>query len=368
MSWRDDLSPDELREIFDRQIAPTLTISGSAELHPHLVLVGAQPGAGKSRAIADVQADHPTAVPVIGDDFRAFHPDYRALMRTDPLAMPHITAQASGAWVGMAADYLRAERRSVILETTMRQLPVVEATAASFRSQEYRIEARVLAVPGAVSALGTVSRYLGAAAGKDQNRWTPSTAHEAAYEAMPATVEQLIARGLVDRITVTTRAQGVLYDCTVTPDVAQTAAADARWAIEAGRSASAMTGREGHAWVREFIVAAARVSNLPHVAEDLHETMRRLAAASSEIIQHTHEPASRAAARESIAATEISAATPARPTTRDHAHWWGVDVDHGSTRAPGARSARSAKDAEATTIAHDVAKNRDRGRGSGLDR
>lgn len=364
MSWQDHLSADELREIFDRDIAPTLIAGGAAELHPSVVFVGAQPGAGKSRSIADVHGDRPAAVPVIGDDFRRFHPDYRDLMRTDPLAMPHITAQASGAWVGMAADYLRAERRSVILETTMRQLPVVESTATAFRAQGYRVEAHVLAVPGAVSALGTVSRYLGQAAGNDQNRWTPSAAHEAAYEAMPATVEQLVARGLVDRITVTTRAQSVLYDRTVTADVAPTAAADARRAIEAGRSPSAMTSREGRAWVREFVVAAARVSHLPHVAEDLHETMRRLTAASGEIIRRTHAPALRAAARESIAAAEIPGAHPARTTNRDdHARWWGVDVDRGSTRTPGEIAARSAKDAEATTIARDVAKNRDRGRG-----
>ena len=363
MSWRDDLSADELREIFDRDIAPTLTAGGGAELHPSVVFVGAQPGAGKSRAIADVHGEQPAAVPVIGDDLRAFHPDYDALMRTDPLTMPHVTAQASGAWVGMAADYLRAERRSVILETTMRQLPVVESTAAAFRAQGYRVEAHVLAVPGAVSALGTVSRYLGQAAGNDQNRWTPSAAHEAAYEAMPVTVEQLVGRGLVDRITVATRAQGVLYDRTVTADVAQTTAADARRAIEAGRSASAMTGREARAWVREFVVAAARVSHLPHVAEDIHETMRRLSAASSEIIRHTHEPALRAAARESVAAAEIPAASSGRSTSKDHARWWGVDIDHGSTRTRGEIAARSAKDTEATTIAHDVAKNRDRGRG-----
>ena len=97
MSWRDDLSADELREIFDRDIAPTLTAGGAAELHPSVVFVGAQPGAGKSRAIADVHGEQPAAVPVIGDDLRAFHPDYDALMRTDPLTMPHVTAQASGA-------------------------------------------------------------------------------------------------------------------------------------------------------------------------------------------------------------------------------------------------------------------------------
>lgn len=365
MSWRDDLSAAELRGIFDRDIAPTLIAGGAAQLHPSVVFVGAQPGAGKSRAIADVRSDRPGAVSVIGDDFRRFHPDYRDLMRTDPLAMPHVTAPASGTWVGMAADYLRALRRSVILETTMRQLPVVESTAAAFRSQGYRVEAHVLAVPGAVSALGTVTRYLGQAAGNDQNRWTPSTAHEAAYATMPATVEQLVARGLVDRITVATRAQGVLYDRTVTADVAQTAA-EARRAIDAGRNVSAMTSREGRVWARDFVMAAARVSHLPHVAADLHETMRRLSAASSEIIRHTHEPALRAAARESVAAAEIPTASSGRSTSKDHARWWGVDVDHGPTRTRDEISARNAKDTEATTIAHDIAKNSDRGRG--LDR
>lgn len=307
MSWRADLSAAELREIFDRDIAPTLTAGGAAELHPSVVFVGAQPGAGKSRAIATVRDERPGTVPIIGDDFRRFHPDYRDLMRTEPLAMPHVTAQASGAWVGMAADHLRSQRRSVILETTMRQLPVVEATAAAFRAQEYRVEAYVLAVPGAVSTLGTVTRYLGEAAGNDQNRWTPSAAHEAAYEAMPHTVEQLAARGLVDRVTVSTRAQNVLYDRAVTADTAAAVSVEARRAVEAGRSSVAMTSREGREWVRQYVVAAPRVSRLAEAAEDLRETMRRLAAAGPEIIRHTHEPALRAAAREAVADAEISA-------------------------------------------------------------
>ena len=111
-----------------------------------------------------------------------------------------------------------------------------------------------------------MSRYLGEAAGNDQNRWTSSAAHEAAYEAMPVTVEQLVARGLVDRTTVATRAQGVLYDRTVTADVAQYAAADVRRAIEVGRGASAMTGREGRAWVRES--CCSRSDWLPRWPED----------------------------------------------------------------------------------------------------
>lgn len=74
MTRPDDLSTEQLREIFEREIAPTLIRGGSAELHPTVVFVGAQPGAGKTLAIADVAEEHRSAVAVIGDDFRAFHP------------------------------------------------------------------------------------------------------------------------------------------------------------------------------------------------------------------------------------------------------------------------------------------------------
>lgn len=60
---------------------------------------------------------------------------------------------------------------------------------------------------------------------------------------------------------------------------------------------------------------------------------------------------------------EIPAASAHRSASKEQARWWGVDVDHGPTRTPGEIAARRAKDAEASTIAHDVAKSRDRGRG-----
>ena len=60
---------------------------------------------------------------------------------------------------------------------------------------------------------------------------------------------------------------------------------------------------------------------------------------------------------------EIPAASAHRSASKEQARWWGVDVDHGPTRTPGEIAARRAKDNEASTIAHDVARGRDRGRG-----
>lgn len=55
-----------------------------------------------------------------------------------------------------------------------------------------------------------------------------------------------------------------------------------------------------------------------------------------------------------------------RDAGSDQAQWWGIDVDHSPMRTPGEIAARTAKDTEATTIAHDVAKKHNRTRN--LDR
>lgn len=290
MSWQDVLDAATLREIFDRDIAPTLSAGGTVTLHPRLVFVGAQPGAGKSRSIADVQDEYPDATAIIGDDFRAFHPDYWELMESDPLAMPAVTAHASGNWVGMSAEYLRQERRSVILETTMRQHDVVAQTAAAFRDSGYRAEVRALAVPKPVSLLGTVSRYLGAGEGADRNRWTPSHAHTAAYSAMPDTIERLVSDGAVDRITVLTRSQHVLYDRTIDNASAVTVAGEARRAVDAGRAVEAMNPAEGAHWIREYLSAATTISKASNVPQDLRDTMTVLAHEAPTIIRTAYEP------------------------------------------------------------------------------
>ena len=152
-----------LRRIFDERIRPWLDGFGASsrlESVPLLVMVGGQPGSGKSGVNDRIVARHPGIVMVDGDALRSYHPDYRRLMREDPLRMPAETAQASGRWVGMSIDYLRGQRRSALIETTLRQPGVVRETMAGFQRAGYRTELHVVAVPLEVSRLGTVSRYV----------------------------------------------------------------------------------------------------------------------------------------------------------------------------------------------------------------
>jgi Zeta toxin len=102
----------DIADLFDQQIRPYVFGGHRPSAAPRLVLVGAQPGAGKSYAIArivkaDADADF---VYVTGDALRPFHPAYAALVRSDPVAMPNATGPAVATWVRSCIDHALAER------------------------------------------------------------------------------------------------------------------------------------------------------------------------------------------------------------------------------------------------------------------
>jgi len=104
--------------VFRRAMAPEPPIE---------VLLGGQPGAGKTRATALVAKElYPDAgvTPIVGDDFRQFHPDYRRTLREDPLRTPEVTAAAVGRWVQMSVEHAVEHRFPVLVEGTWRNAGV----------------------------------------------------------------------------------------------------------------------------------------------------------------------------------------------------------------------------------------------------
>ena len=171
-----------------------------------LLSVGAQPGAGKTRAIEEVRAafysNHDLA-PVIGDDLRAYHPDYARLVRDpDPLAMPAATADLSGWLVGQALDWAAEHGHSVLVEGTLRRPGTTLSTLERFHSAGAITHLVVLGVPEAVSWIGCLDRYLTSLARDGAARWTPQEAHDAGYTGTPATLAAAGATAAVHRLSV----------------------------------------------------------------------------------------------------------------------------------------------------------------------
>ncbi|WP_181026829.1 zeta toxin family protein [Pseudoclavibacter sp. RFBB5] len=287
-------------------------------LEPTLVLVGAQPGAGKTRTVGRAQKEHVGSSAVVGDDLRVFHPDYVRLMREDPLRMPEVTAQAAGAWARMSSDYLRERQASVVFETTFRQPDAVVATAKEFRDAGYRVEVRALAVPEAVSRLGVLSRYAEQVRDQGVGRWTPQEFHDNAAEQMPKSLERVISEGYVDRALVVDRAGRALYAADIDAALASSPDArdgvHARTAVDNGRALENLDRASARSWLGTLDRDANDVLDRATLGRDVLSTIDDLRRDGARIAPLAHEPNSAAA---STAAARLTALGDRTSQARD---------------------------------------------------
>nr|WP_274613937.1 zeta toxin family protein [Streptomonospora nanhaiensis] len=219
------MAEKDLARLFTEYVQPHVFGPHKPSTEPVLVLLGAQPAAGKSRAQQLIARAHPDIVSLTGDDLRPIHPAYDDLMATDPLAMPNATSQASGRWVAMSIDHAREHGYSLLLEGIFRDPDMTVGTAAAF-APTHRVEVVSLAVPEEISRLDSVGRYL--APSGAPARWTPAGAHDLGYRMSPQTVQACEDSEHVQRITITDRSGAELFTNERGPNSAWTGPTGAR--------------------------------------------------------------------------------------------------------------------------------------------
>lgn len=198
-------------------IAKTELFGGVApSVSPVLVSIGAQPGAGKTRALdASLKTFYSgqTFVSIIGDDFRKFHPDYKKLCALpDPEVMPRETAELSGWLVRQSLDYASENGYSCVVEGTLRNPETTLGTTRQFAEAGASTHLIVLGVSPAESWSGCLERYINALEKGQAARWTPLEAHNAGLEGTPKTLRAAEADLSVKRISIVDRAGVVHYD------------------------------------------------------------------------------------------------------------------------------------------------------------
>lgn len=200
--------------IFDTQIRPFLFRPSKRADTPVTVFLGGQPGAGKTRAQRHVLKlyGESSVIPIVGDDFRQYHPDYKRLLEDDPIHMPDATAKLAGLWTGMAVDYADTHGYGCIIEGTWRNAATVLDETERAKQLGRRTHAVLVATPSDISLLGILSRFYRDMEEGRRARWTPPTAHKITIRNLPDTVNQVASSPLFDRYTVQTREGAILYD------------------------------------------------------------------------------------------------------------------------------------------------------------
>ncbi|MFK4761711.1 zeta toxin family protein [Microbacterium sp. ZW T5_45] len=307
----DRLSQEQLQQIFQVDVREYLdhlrnrTPRDPAQ-PPRFVSVGGQPGAGKGRVLEDIHNALPGSGIVNGDELRRFHPEYLRLMREEPLRMPEVTGPASGPWVGMANEHLRRQQASAVVETTLRDAPMLQAEFAAFKGAGYVTELRVVAVPLEVSRAATVSRYLEQVTNYGAGRWTPGAAHDLAAANVTDTVRTLVSSGLVDRVVVQDRDDHVFHDAIVSSGgITQGDAAAA--AVENARNVAAMTPEQARAWVANTSAVLSERVRLGQNDPDLAQVAKRLATTDGAAVVGQAYPRDPVAQREALSSLQRAA-------------------------------------------------------------
>lgn len=182
-----------LDRVYVDLVRPLLFEGLSASVAPKLIMVGGQPGAGKTAATVQAVRDlmhHGGGVAYInGDELRPFHPQYAALVAVDRSTAADKTGADVGLWVERAIREAAAGRFHAVIETTMRQPEVVRRTAEQFTAQGFGFEMRVVVVDREASQLAIYERFAtGMSSPSALPRFTLPSYHVDALAQIPKTL------------------------------------------------------------------------------------------------------------------------------------------------------------------------------------
>ena len=201
--FRNDILPDYLPHEVGR--------AGQSRL----VLLGGQPGAGKTAVLiashAELEQSGPT-IRIVGDDLRSYHPQFLAFQRHDPETASQRTQADAGRWTEKLLATATERKVNIVFETTMRTPENVARVVGIARAAGYDVEARAVGVSPLLSWQGNHYRFEEMLRAGDAARIPPRHVHDAAVTGLRVSLEKLESENLVDRVQLRTRGGTILYD------------------------------------------------------------------------------------------------------------------------------------------------------------
>ncbi|WP_234342265.1 zeta toxin family protein [Streptomyces leeuwenhoekii] len=291
------LSARESQDVLGSVILPAATASAVPQGRPVVVVVGGQPGAGKTKVADLVQAalgQRGGAVRVGRDLYKAAHRHYAAALAADVRTAGAKVRPDTSRWQTAVEKYVRDHGLDAVVESALADPDEFRESSAAYRRSRHRIEVVALATPEAWSQLGILDRFLAEAASGAGGRYVSWANHDSCAKNMLTTLAVIEAEQLADRITVVTRDSTVLYDNELVEGGWRRRPA-AGTAVARGRSRP-WTARETAAFHQELARAEVRVHRDVPGEDERLAVIRdaRRAAALAEPVRRIAQPRRRA--------------------------------------------------------------------------
>ena len=208
---------DEL-EIKFKEILEYYKSMYSPTENPKVVLLGGQPGAGKSglENMVNIKKNY---VSISGDDYREYHPRFKEINLEYGREASKYTQQWAAEITEKLIKELRKEKYNLIIEGTLRtaELPLKEANA--FKKAGYNVELNVVVVKPEKSRLGTLERYEAMLKQGKVPRMTPKEHHDLVVNNIGNNLEIIYNSKAFDNIKLFDRENNLLYNYKESPNV-----------------------------------------------------------------------------------------------------------------------------------------------------
>lgn len=209
---------DEELEIKFKEILEYYKSMYSPTENPKVVLLGGQPGAGKSglENMVNIKKNY---VSISGDDYREYHPRFKEINLEYGREASKYTQQWAAEITEKLIKELRKEKYNLIIEGTLRtaELPLKEANA--FKKAGYKVELNVVIVKPEKSRLGTLERYEAMLKQGKVPRMTPKEHHDLVVNNIGNNLEIIYNSKAFDNIKLFDRENNLLYNYKESPNV-----------------------------------------------------------------------------------------------------------------------------------------------------
>ena len=186
--------------------------------NPKVVLLGGQPGAGKS-GLENIINKKKNYASISGDDYREYHPRFKEINLEYGRDASKYTQQWAAEITEKLIKELRKEKYNLIIEGTLRtaELPLKEANA--FKKADYKVELNVVVVKPEKSRLGTLERYEAMLKQGKVPRMTPKEHHDLVVNNIGNNLEIIYNSKAFDNIKLFDRENNLLYNYKESPNV-----------------------------------------------------------------------------------------------------------------------------------------------------
>lgn len=185
------------------------------EENPIIYILGGQPGAGKSSLIEKDLSELPIQPVVInGDEFRKYHPQAQEIYEQHPDKFAEYTDADVRDWTQKIFSHAIENRTNIIFEGTMRTNAICE-TIKKLKNKGYYVNIQALAVPKLDSRLSIYGRYETQMEYDTVARFVSKESHDAAYNGMLNTLNQIEKEGLYDYLSIHTRKGEIIFQSSI---------------------------------------------------------------------------------------------------------------------------------------------------------